>query len=250
MIRRVVLPQALSEVPRRDFAVSRGANGAGHVFWRVLLAELPGARLNDQFMGLGYHVYVMTTPSPTSRRPSRCFTRTVLVLLLTFGLNFTAIIIRSRIRRRLSRMLANVHAAPGHHAARRPPGRQCSDSPIFKPLNINIRRGEILSIMSTSHTGRVSFLRCLNRINSQEPVRNKQQPRSRQPTITRDARCCGARSASISPCPDHCRCRSSSLAFRLEPAGLARRGPTRRGVSVRCITLERGRGPASAAANL
>ena len=65
------------------------------------LPELP-KRLNDQFMELGYHVYVMTTQSPDVEATKPILYATVLVLLLlTFSLNFTAILIRSRIRQRL-----------------------------------------------------------------------------------------------------------------------------------------------------
>ena len=67
------------------------------------LPYLP-TRLNHQFMELGYHVYVMATQSPDVDATLPILYATVLVLLLlTFGLNFTAIIIRSRIRRRIQR---------------------------------------------------------------------------------------------------------------------------------------------------
>jgi phosphate transport system permease protein len=53
-------------------------------------------------MELGYHVYVMATQSPDVDATMPILYATVLVLLaLTFALNFTAIIIRSKIRRRL-----------------------------------------------------------------------------------------------------------------------------------------------------
>ena len=65
------------------------------------LPDLP-TRLNSQFMELGYHVYVMTTQSPDVEATKPILYSTVLVLLLlTFLLNFTAILIRSQIRKRL-----------------------------------------------------------------------------------------------------------------------------------------------------
>ena len=65
------------------------------------LPELP-TRLNNQFMELGYHVYVMTTQSPDVEATKPILYSTVLVLLLlTFTLNFTAVLIRAQIRRRL-----------------------------------------------------------------------------------------------------------------------------------------------------
>jgi phosphate transport system permease protein len=65
------------------------------------LPELP-SRLHNQFMELGYHVYVMTTQSPDVEATKPILYTTVLVLLmLTFMLNFTAIMIRAQIRKRL-----------------------------------------------------------------------------------------------------------------------------------------------------
>jgi phosphate transport system permease protein len=58
--------------------------------------------LNGQFMELGYHVYVMTTQSPDVEATKPILYATVLVLLsLTFLLNFSAIMIRAQIRKRL-----------------------------------------------------------------------------------------------------------------------------------------------------
>ena len=65
------------------------------------LPDLP-TRLHNQFMELGYHVYVMTTQSPDVEKTKPILYGTVLVLLLlTFTLNFTAIMIRAQIRKRL-----------------------------------------------------------------------------------------------------------------------------------------------------
>jgi phosphate transport system permease protein len=59
-------------------------------------------QLNEQFMELGYHIYVMTTQSPDVEATKPLLYSTVLVLLaLTFALNFVSVLIRSRIRRRL-----------------------------------------------------------------------------------------------------------------------------------------------------
>jgi phosphate transport system permease protein len=53
-------------------------------------------------MELGYHVYVMTTQSPDVEATKPILYATVMVLLaLTFMLNFTAIVIRAQIRKRL-----------------------------------------------------------------------------------------------------------------------------------------------------
>ena len=105
MISRVVLPQAVGGILTGGIlAVSRGSGEVAPVMFTgaaYFLPELP-RRLNDQFMELGYHVYVMTTQSPDVEATKPILYSTVLVLLmLTFLLNFTAIMIRAQIRKRL-----------------------------------------------------------------------------------------------------------------------------------------------------
>ena len=105
MISRVVLPQAVGGILTGGIlAISRGSGEVAPVMFTgaaYFLPELP-RRLNDQFMELGYHVYVMTTQSPDVEATKPILYSTVLVLLmLTFLLNFTAIMIRARIRKRL-----------------------------------------------------------------------------------------------------------------------------------------------------
>lgn len=105
MISRVVLPQAVGGILTGGIlAVSRGSGEVAPVMFTgaaYFLPELP-RRLNDQFMELGYHVYVMTTQSPDVEATKPILYSTVLVLLmLTFLLNFTAVMIRARIRKRL-----------------------------------------------------------------------------------------------------------------------------------------------------
>jgi phosphate transport system permease protein len=105
MIRRVVLPQAVGGILTGGIlAVSRGSGEVAPVMFTgaaYFLPELP-TRLHNQFMELGYHVYVMTTQSPDVEATKPILYTTVLVLLmLTFTLNFTAIMIRAQIRKRL-----------------------------------------------------------------------------------------------------------------------------------------------------
>jgi phosphate transport system permease protein len=105
MISRIVLPQAVGGILTGGIlAVSRGSGEVAPVMFTgaaYFLPELP-RRLNDQFMELGYHVYVMTTQSPDVEATKPILYSTVLVLLmLTFLLNFTAIMIRAQIRNRL-----------------------------------------------------------------------------------------------------------------------------------------------------
>jgi ABC-type phosphate transport system permease subunit len=107
MVRHVLLPQATGGILTGTIlAVSRGAGEVAPILFTGAAYYLPylPKRLNQQFMELGYHVYVMATQSPDVDATMPILYATVLVLLvLTFGLNFTAILIRSRIRRRLKR---------------------------------------------------------------------------------------------------------------------------------------------------
>jgi phosphate transport system permease protein len=105
MIRRIVMPQAVGGILTGGIlAVSRGSGEVAPVMFTgaaYFLPELP-KHLNNQFMELGYHVYVMTTQSPDVEATKPILYATVLVLLsLTFLLNFSAIMIRAQIRKRL-----------------------------------------------------------------------------------------------------------------------------------------------------
>jgi len=103
-IRRIILPQAMPGILTGGIlAVSRGAGEVAPIMFTgaaYYLPYLPG-KLNDQFMELGYHIYVMATQSPDIEKTRPILYGTVLVLLLlTFMLNFTAILIRSKLRSR------------------------------------------------------------------------------------------------------------------------------------------------------
>jgi len=99
---RVVLPQAWSGVlTGAILAVSRGAGEVAPVLFTgaaYFVPRLP-THPNDRFMQLGYHVYVLATQSPNVEKTKPLLYGTVLVLLLlTFLLNVTAILIRKRVR--------------------------------------------------------------------------------------------------------------------------------------------------------
>lgn len=103
---RVVLPQALPGVlTGAILAVSRASGEVAPVLFvgaAYFLPHLP-TRLNDQFMELGYHVFVLATQSPDVEATKPLLYSTVLVLIvLTFLLNIVAIMIRTRLRRSLS----------------------------------------------------------------------------------------------------------------------------------------------------
>lgn len=101
---RVVLPEALGGVLTGSIlAVSRGAGEVAPILFTGAAYFLPylPTHLNDPFMHLGYHVYVLATQSPDVDRTKPLLHGTVLVLLaLTFTLNVVAVLIRARTRRR------------------------------------------------------------------------------------------------------------------------------------------------------
>jgi phosphate transport system permease protein len=101
---RVVLPAAVPGIlTGAILAVARGAGEVAPILFTgvaYFLPDLPGSPF-DQFMHLGYHVYVLATQSPDVEATRPLLYATVLVLLaLTFALNLFAISIRTRTRRR------------------------------------------------------------------------------------------------------------------------------------------------------
>jgi phosphate transport system permease protein len=103
-ITHVVLPEALGGILTGTIlAVSRGAGEVAPILFTGVAYYLPHlpSHLNDQFMNLGYHVYVLATQSPDVDRTKPLLYGTALVLLiLTLLLNLIAIWIRARSRRR------------------------------------------------------------------------------------------------------------------------------------------------------
>jgi len=102
---RIVLPQALPGIMTGGIlAVSRAAGEVAPILFTGVayyMASLPH-KLSDQFMDLGYHVFVLSTQSPNIEQTRPILYATVLVLLaLTFALNFVAVLIRARVRKRL-----------------------------------------------------------------------------------------------------------------------------------------------------
>jgi len=101
---KIVIPNSLTGILTGGIlAVSRGAGEVAPILFTgaaYFLPHLPSA-LSDQFMELGYHIYIMSTQS-TNVDATRGiqFATTLVLLLLTFLLNFSAIFLRSRIRAR------------------------------------------------------------------------------------------------------------------------------------------------------
>jgi phosphate transport system permease protein len=103
-IKRVVIPGSISGIMTGTIlAVSRGAGEVAPILFTgaaYYLATLPTS-LNDQFMNLGYHIYVLATQSANVDQTLPIqFATTLVLLMLTFSLNFVAVLIRVRLRKR------------------------------------------------------------------------------------------------------------------------------------------------------
>jgi phosphate transport system permease protein len=103
-IRNVVLPNSFTGILTGGIlAVSRGAGEVAPILFTgaaYFLPEIPTS-LSDQFMELGYHIYIMSTQSTNVDATKGIQFATTLTLLgLTFLLNFSAIYLRSRMRGR------------------------------------------------------------------------------------------------------------------------------------------------------
>jgi phosphate transport system permease protein len=104
-ILKIVLPQALPGILTGGIlAVSRAAGEVAPILFTGVayyMSSLP-THLTDQFMDLGYHVFVLSTQSPNIDKTQPILYATVLVLLiLTFALNIVAILVRSNMRRKM-----------------------------------------------------------------------------------------------------------------------------------------------------
>jgi phosphate transport system permease protein len=103
-IKKIVFPGSISGIMTGTIlAVSRGAGEVAPILFTgaaYYLATLPGS-LSDQFMNLGYHIYIMSTQSSDVEKTMPIqFATTLVLLLLTLSLNLVAVLIRSRIRRK------------------------------------------------------------------------------------------------------------------------------------------------------
>ncbi len=104
-VRHVLLPQAMPGIlTGAILSVSRGAGEVAPILFTGAAYFLPFLPQSptDQFMELGYHVFVLATQSPDVDATRPLLYGTVLVLLaLTLLLNLTAILLRARLRARL-----------------------------------------------------------------------------------------------------------------------------------------------------
>ena len=105
-VRHVLLPQALPGIlTGAILSVARGAGEVAPILFTGAAYYLPFLPHSptDQFMELGYHVFVLATQSPDIDATKPLLYGTVLVLLLiTLLLNLTAILLRAQLRARLA----------------------------------------------------------------------------------------------------------------------------------------------------
>ena len=104
---KVVLPQSMTGIlTGAILAVSRGAGEVAPILFTGAAYFLPNLphNLHSQFMELGYHIYIMSTQSVDveATRPIQ-YATTLVLLMLTFTLNFSAIFLRWHLRRRAIR---------------------------------------------------------------------------------------------------------------------------------------------------
>jgi phosphate transport system permease protein len=102
---KIVLPQALPGILTGGIlAVSRAAGEVAPILFTgaaYYMASFPKS-LADQFMDLGYHVFILSTQSPNIEQTRPILYATVLVLLLlTFALNIVAVLVRAQVRRKM-----------------------------------------------------------------------------------------------------------------------------------------------------
>ena len=102
-VRKIVLPNSVTGILTGSIlAVGRGAGEVAPILFTGAIysaTQLPGVK--DQFMHLGYHLYILSTQSPDVEKTMPLqFATTIVLLLLTLALNTVAILIRSRLRKK------------------------------------------------------------------------------------------------------------------------------------------------------
>jgi phosphate transport system permease protein len=105
VIRKIVIPNSLSGILTGTIlAIGRGAGEVAPILFTGVAYFLPHLpqKLTDQFMNLGYHIYVMATQSTDVEATKGIQYATAFILLIcTFSLTFLAIIIRYKFRKKL-----------------------------------------------------------------------------------------------------------------------------------------------------
>ena len=102
---KIVVPEALPGILTGGIlAVGRAGGEVAPILFTgaaYYMRDLPHS-LTDQFMDLGYHVFILSTQSPDIEKTRPILFATVLaLLLLTLSLNLVAVIVRARVRKKM-----------------------------------------------------------------------------------------------------------------------------------------------------
>ncbi len=103
-VKKVSLPGSVTGILTGTIlAISRGAGEVAPILFTgaaYYLADLPRSA-SDQFMSLGYHIYIMSTQSTNVDQTMPIqYATTLVLLLLTFSLSMIAVVLRYRIRKK------------------------------------------------------------------------------------------------------------------------------------------------------
>jgi phosphate transport system permease protein len=103
-IKQVVVPGSITGILTGTIlAISRGAGEVAPILFTgaaYYLADIPH-KMSDQFMSLGYHIYIMSTQSTNVDQTLPIqYATTLVLLMLTFSLSLVAVVLRYRIRKK------------------------------------------------------------------------------------------------------------------------------------------------------
>mgnify|MGYP001172205847 CR=1 FL=1 len=105
-IYHIIVPQALPGILTGGIlSVGRACGEVAPILFTGAAYFMTGypTRVTDQFMDLGYHIFILSTQSPNIEQTRPILYATVMTLvLLTFTLNAVAVITRARVRNRLN----------------------------------------------------------------------------------------------------------------------------------------------------
>ena len=104
-ITRIVLPHGLTGIITGGIlAIGRAAGEVAPILFTGAAYYMSGypSQLTDQFMDLGYHIFILSTQSPDIEATRPILYATVITLLvLTFTFNFVTVLIRARLRTKM-----------------------------------------------------------------------------------------------------------------------------------------------------
>jgi len=100
----LVLPNSITGIlTGAILAIGRGAGEVAPILFVGVVYSIPDlpTKLTDQFMQLGYHLFVLSTQSPdVDKALPQQYATTLILLVLTFGMSFFATFFRYKIRRK------------------------------------------------------------------------------------------------------------------------------------------------------